>query len=884
MSADWRSSGGNVRTLNSTSRALAAAAAVVAALLVLGGAYFVGYVSELQRSLSDPKSTAEVAASQIGSIERALGYAGFLKTYRNYRLTGEPGARPLLNRQVALAASAIRGLKEAYAESPSALDAIGEASTIVDTFAHVAETAPETGAGLRGSAGMDSLNTLPQSTQLETSYLSLTATLSRLKSAELDHQLGSVAYALNWSQTLIVAAIAALVIGLITVAALMQLGIIQPLKSLERSLTSVGEGAVNQTVWGMERKDEFGALARAGEKLRRSLTETTALRTLADKGALHLTLEGQSSVLFEKLSTDVTSAADALKAATADLAKVQSDQQRQLETALQKLGQSGASFDETAKSLRTQATAAIDDVRAQASNVVKAAGEDAGRFGKIADQFEQGGRAVEETVAGMKQRTMAATVDLIDATTALKRLSQGAELIQTAFFASCDKISSDAANTTEKVRTLAGRLSDAVGSVDAQLAQKLASLDNLEQGLLSALERMQKSADDTVETVASRSQTLDRKVSDFEDIVRIFRDDKLAHHQSSSQAINEIRATQRELANTAKAQAAENQELAQAIAKLDEIAQRVASPAPAQQPDVTALTEALKGQLDTVRSEIRELAVRMTEERILASADMPAGSLGPTLELTPREPMRTLADVPGNEVLARLKDLAAEMNAAQSKYDQTAALKSALGTFASEVKELAANADRAARLKAMGKALDRHADQIETHAEVVEPSATALRTEIHAITSELRTIAARAQASGTKEGPRLRESAMEVGARAESLFTYLNETHHAAVLPEEPEATQGEIDAAAEDIASLAELIGRLEARAEHLSQSAVAARFAEISDALSPAEREAAVKNSSLKTDTAIHTVFESIERLNNIAAALARAGDVTQQRQAAH
>ena len=533
MSANWRSSGGKVRTLNATSRALAAAAAVVAALLVLGGAYFVGYVSELQRSLSDPKSTAEVAASQIGSIERALGYAGFLKTYRNYRLTGEPSARPLMTRQVALAASAVRGLKEVYAESPSALDAVGEASTIVDTFAHVAETAPETGAGLRGSASMDALSTLPQSAQLETAYLSLTAALGRLKSAELNRQLGGVAYALNWSQTLIVAALAALVIGLITVAALMQLGIVQPLKSLERSLSSVGDGAVNQAVWGMDRKDEFGAIARAGEKLRRSLTETTALRTLADKGALHLTLDGQSSVLFDKLSADVTSAADALKAATADLAKVQSDQQRHLETALQKLGQSGESFDETAKSLRNQATAAIDDARTQASNVVKAAAEDAGRFGKIAEQYEQGGRAIEETGAAMKQRTTAATGDLIDATTALKRLSQGAELIQTAFFASCDKISSDAANTTEKVRTLAGRLSEAVATTDEKLSQKLASLDNLEQGLLAALEKLQKSADDTVETVAAHGQVIDRKVSDFEDIVRIFRDDKLAHHQSS---------------------------------------------------------------------------------------------------------------------------------------------------------------------------------------------------------------------------------------------------------------------------------------------------------------------------------------------------------------
>ncbi len=874
-----------MRTLATTSRALAAGAALVAALLVLGGAYFVGYVSELQRSLSDPKSQGQIAASQIGSIERALGYAGFLRTYRNYRLTGDASNKPLLNRQAALASGAIKGLKELYVASPAALDAIAEASTIVDTFAHVAQTAPETGAGLRGSASMDALNTLPQSTQLETAYLSLTAALSRLQSADMNHQMGGVAYALSWSQTLIVAAVAALIIGLITVAALLQLGIIQPLKSLERSLTSVGDGAVSHAVWGMDRKDEIGALARAGEKLRRTLTETTALRTLADKGQLHVTFEGQSSVLFDKLASGVTTAADALKAATADLAKTQEEQQRQLDSVLQKLGQSGASFDETAKALNAKASTAIADVHASATSVFKAADERTQRLDKIAGQFEQGGKSVEEAVATMKQRTIAAAVDITDATTALKRLSQGAELIQNAFFASCDKISSDAANTTEKVRTLAGRLSETIGNVDERLSSKLASLDNLEQGLLAALDKLQTSAEKTVATAQERSQTIDRKVSDFEDIVRIFRDDKLALHQSSSHALNEIRATQRDLANTAKAQAAENQELAGAIAKLDQLAQRMSGTA-AQDLDTTALKEALQEQLETVRAEIRDLAVRMTEERILSTADLPVGAPGTAaFNLEPQSPHRTLADVPGNEVLARLKDLAAEMNAAQSRYDQTASLKAALGTFAGEVKDLAANADRTARLKAMGKALDRYADEIESHATVVEPSATALRTELHAITSELRTVAARAQASNAKDGPRLREGAMELGARAESLFTYLSETHHAIGAPDDHgEPTQEEIDAASADIAALAELISRLEARAEHLSQTAVAARFAEIRDDLSPAEREAAIRNTALKTDGAIHTVFESIERLNNIAAALARAGDADRQRHAAH
>jgi hypothetical protein len=172
---------------------------------------------------------------------------------------------------------------------------------------------------------------------------------------------------------------------------------------------------------------------------------------------------------------------------------------------------------------------------------------------------------------------------------------------------------------------------------------------------------------------------------------------------------------------------------------------------------------------------------------------------------------------------------------------------------------LAASADRAARLKAMGRALDQHAEDIEAHMPAVEPS-TALRTELAAITGELRAIAASAQANGTKDGPRLRESAIEIGARAESLFSYLNQTHPDQG-DEQADDEFGPAPGTTNDIAALAQLIDRMEARASSL-----------------------AAQEADLNTNGAIHMVFESIGRLNNIATALARAGHAERQRHATH
>ncbi|MDZ4869991.1 MAG: hypothetical protein SGI91_21910 [Alphaproteobacteria bacterium] len=884
-----------MRTLSSTSRALCVAAAIVAAALILGGAYFVGYVGEIQRDLKDPASLRRQAATEIAALEKSLGYAGFLKAYRNYRLTGDSASRPQLTQNANEAARAIATLRQIYAGDRTAGEALSEAAAVTDTFAHIARIAPQLGdAALRGSAGMETLNALPQAPQLEATYLSLRSALDRLRQADIEHQLGGAAAALNWSQALIIGALALVVLGLIIVAALLQLGIIQPLKSLEHSLASVGDGAIGQRIWGTERTDEFGALARAGEKVRHGLAETSALKAMADKGQLRLTLDGNASVLFEKLVADVSTATDALKTASAGIVRQQDDNRRQFEKTVEKLAQSGSGFHAAAKALNTEAASAVNDIRASNAKLADAADNRVAQLDRIATRFDENGRALEQAIAAATDRTTAAVGEFSASNVALQRVVADAQSIQGTFSAACEKISSDAANTTGNVRTLAARLGDAVGSVDQRLTQKLSGLDNLEQHLTQILAKLNERAGDTVAALKSASSALDERgvaaetrmtqtIAEFEEVLRLFRDDEAALHQSSAQTVLEMRAAQRTMGDTAETQS----QLAAAIARLDAIAAQLERPVTAtpvaEAPQVAALTKALQDQGESIRNEIRDLAVRLTEDRLLAGADMPfLTSKAAPDQNAPRQ--MTLADVPGAEIMSRLQNLAAEMNAAQSRLDHAQSLKDALGSFATEVKTLAANADRSARMRNMGKALEHHADEIETHAKAVEPSSGALRNEIHAITSELRTVAARAQSNNVKDASTLREAAIDLGARAESLFSYFENAPSLAADDDDDELAPQTADAAAADLQALAQLIGRIEARAEHLSQAAVAARFAPISDDTSPAEREAGLRQVEQATDGAVHAVFASIERLNNIAAALARAGEIERRRHAAH
>ena len=754
-------------------------AAIIAAALISGGAYFVGYASEIERASSDH---ADRAAAEIATIENALGYTGFLKSYRSYRLTGEADARANLSIKAAEAAHAVERLRNLYVGDAAAADALSQAAAVIDTFAHVARIAPQLGdAALRGSPEMEALNSLPQSQQLETTYLSLRGTFDRLKQRDMEQRLAGATSALSANQALLVGGIFCVVIGLIAVAALLHWGVVRPLKTL-------------------------------------------AHKADAAKDELEVKFDGAAAATMERLAGGVATATEALNVAAADLLRLQSDGRRNFETAVRNLQQSRSGFDEAAKIANESAMAAIDELRASTTKLAQAGDDRAARLDEMTVRMDERGRALERAFASAKDKVELATDGLATSNDTLNRLAGDAR-------SHFDKVSSNSAATTGKVDTLASQLAEAIDAVDERVGQKLNTLDTIEQHLSVTLARVQERADETL--IALNTNASERAAA------------------AEAQLMAATTAFERLLA--------EVRGHAQALAGLTAAAPPTRGPAP----EIETLAKVLHAESETIRNEIRELAIRLTEDRLLAGADMPL--LGAKAD--DHAPRKTLADVPGDEIRARLENLAAEMNAAQAQLDHVAALQATLIGFASELAE-PSHDERPERLKSIGLALNRHADVIEAHGQASDQPRHA---EVQAITSELRMIAARAQATNVKDAPALREAALLLGERARDLFDRFDD---ASALTDNAEPTAIEPAAAGTDLTALTQLIGRLEAKAEGLARAARATRF----DAPNPDN------SAELRTDDVVRTVFESIERLNGVAAALARAGDAERLRRAAH
>ncbi|MEQ1755239.1 MAG: HAMP domain-containing protein [Micropepsaceae bacterium] len=950
-----------MRTLSWISRAFAVSAAIVAAIIVVGGSYFVGFVSEVQRGLNDPESASRQASEKIAAIEQMLGYNGYLKSYRSFRLTGDVSAREQMSQRAMEAARTLDILRKLYSETPAATQTISDIGSVVEEFAHVARISPDLGpAALRGSASMDALESMPQFPQLEATYLTLRTALERLRSQTQSHQMGSIAWALSWSQMLIVCTLALLVCGLLAAAGLLQLGITQPLKSLEQSLNAVSDGHVNQRIWGTDRSDEIGTMARAGEKLRKSLNETETLKALAQKGEVHLRLEGEASVLLEKLASGVTSAAEALMTATAEISETHQAQRQQFEESLQKLGDYGPKFDEIAmtvgKAAKDAFSGASTNLHNSMSKLVTAAEERTGRLEQITGQFEQSGRQLSDAVDLVRVKTGNAVDGITTSITAFKKAADSAQAIQGAFFTACDRISSDASSTAENVRGLASQLNGVVDTVDNRLQQKLHGLDKLEAGIEATLGGIERRAKETTDAIAAAGAALEHRtaqnerrteqsIDEFEEIVSLFREEQTQRqtpmsHEAFSQIVSQLNDVclrlqdqldrgstttpyiqalttalsrkidlsinslnaQTEKSTTVLATAAaaielrsgkSERQIEHSIAEIQQIVDlfrsttptRAAEPETSGTPGVEEIVGPLTRQIETLRNDVRELAMRMTEERILMTAEMPASTIPHEHGIASGLPQRSLSDIPIHEILTRLQDLAQEMSTA-SEENQPQPLPSALEAFAQDLKSISHADDPLENLKQRLPKLERHANDIDSGAREVTPSATALRTELSAITSELRRMTAGAHDKASSGGEDLREASQHLGARAETLFAYLSQTssedypslQHAPI----PVANRT-IEQTADDLDTLAQIIARLEQRTSRLSDAAVAANLHTQTNSASPMEQSPASSGNSAQSDHAITVVYASIERLNSIAAALARAGDANSQRKAA-
>lgn len=183
-----------------------------------------------------------------------------------------------------------------------------------------------------------------------------------LRGQVLEHT-AALSRALSAAQAISVAALSLVASALFALAWLVRARLVEPIEALRQATEQAADGALFQPIWGIERKDEIGALARAADRLRRRAAAGAPDAALAQGREVHVVLEGKASRLFDRmmgrLGLGATRLESDLEGITASMAKVRD----RMEVACQDAAAAGKSAIETAALTRSDALHFSKDIQ-----------------------------------------------------------------------------------------------------------------------------------------------------------------------------------------------------------------------------------------------------------------------------------------------------------------------------------------------------------------------------------------------------------------------------------------------------------------------------------------------------------------------------------------
>ena len=275
--------------------------------LVLGLVVFVcvtligcaGYLKyQLDRAetiLVTPEHDLSDEAEVTEKLRRNLGYGGFIGSAQNYITTRDPGSLSDMRLSIKVADDLITQLPD-KASGEDRHDLV----SIVNLYDNVMQKANKASADTAATFTSNDLMPL---------YASLSVLDSRLTSVTANNKTEAHTQLQFWAMLLTLISWCSLII-----AAAMSVGIYlslrdrnsAPLRALAQSIRNMASGDMRTSIWGMERSDLVGELARTVDLARYNFSQLPDMSVLSEQGPLRLRFEGKTRSIFEAMMKMIT--------------------------------------------------------------------------------------------------------------------------------------------------------------------------------------------------------------------------------------------------------------------------------------------------------------------------------------------------------------------------------------------------------------------------------------------------------------------------------------------------------------------------------------------------------------------------------------------------
>jgi methyl-accepting chemotaxis protein len=257
---------------------------------------FSGYLKfQLDRAemaLAAPE--AALAADQDGfeKLRRVLGYSGFIGSAQNLLATNDRANVADMKAQVQMASDMIERLPE---RTPP--EARHDLEAIVSTFAAALHKAEQSSAGSFTVADMTPL------------YAALPVLDARVEDVLATTRFAAEEHLKMWALALTFVAWASLIVAAACAAGIYlnqrnREGV--PLRALAQSVQNMARGDMQVPIWGLERSDSFGELARAIDQARYHFSQLPDMSVMSEQGPVRVRFEGNTRSLFEAMMQLIT--------------------------------------------------------------------------------------------------------------------------------------------------------------------------------------------------------------------------------------------------------------------------------------------------------------------------------------------------------------------------------------------------------------------------------------------------------------------------------------------------------------------------------------------------------------------------------------------------
>ncbi len=322
--------------------------ALVLGLVVFTCVVMIGGTGYLKYQLDRSTSTLAAPDNALGSdqdvftrLRRDLGYGGFLGHAQAYALTHDASGFGEMKAE-------IKSADEIAAHMPDKTPAEmrHEVTAIVATFDSAMQKITAPSGEMTGEFSAENLSAL---------YAALPILDARVASTNAETRFAAQSKMQFWAMMLTLVSWCSLIIASACAAGIyltLRDKHSAPMRALAQSIQNMARGDMRTAIWGTERQDMIGELARAVDIARYHFSHLPDLSLLSEQGPVRMRFEGGSRSLFEAMMQAISRDSENIHTLSSNLTSIVTQQQHsisalsgQVESVLENIVQRGQNGD-----------------------------------------------------------------------------------------------------------------------------------------------------------------------------------------------------------------------------------------------------------------------------------------------------------------------------------------------------------------------------------------------------------------------------------------------------------------------------------------------------------------------------------------------------------